>query len=195
VSIRLAIFASGAGTTAQAVIDACADGRIDGSVVLVVSNNSGAQVLTRAAAAGIPWRHLSTRTHPREGALEIAMLAALSGAEATHVLLAGYMKRLPRAVLTAFPGRVFNTHPALLPAYGGEGMYGDRVHAAVLADGAQRSGATVHLAGEDYDDGPIVASVEVAVSADDDVSSLRARVQAAERVLLIGVLARVAERS
>jgi phosphoribosylglycinamide formyltransferase-1 len=195
VSIRLAIFASGAGTTAQAVIDACADGRIDGSVVLVVSNNSGAQVLTRAAAAGIPWRHLSTRTHPREGALEIAMLAALASAEATHVLLAGYMKRLPRAVLTAFPGRVFNTHPALLPAYGGEGMYGDRVHAAVLADGVARSGATVHLAGEDYDDGPIVASVEVAVSADDDVSSLRARVQAAERVLLIGVLARVAERS
>jgi phosphoribosylglycinamide formyltransferase-1 len=194
VSIRLAIFASGAGTTAQAVIDACAEGRIDGAVVLVVSNNADAPVLARAAAAGIRWRHLSSRTHAREDALELALIAALRDAEATHVLLAGYMKRFPRAVLAAFPGRVLNTHPSLLPAYGGEGMYGDRVHAAVLADGAQRTGATVHLAGEDYDDGPIVASVEVAVSADDDVASLRRRVQAAERVLLIGVLAELAER-
>ncbi len=193
-SIRLAIFASGAGTTAQAVIDACAEGRIDGSVVLVVSNNSNAPVLARAAAAGIRWRHLSARTHPREDALEAAMLAALRESEATHVLLAGYMKRLPRAVLAAFPGRVYNTHPALLPAYGGQGMYGDRIHGAVLADGAQSSGATVHLAGEDYDEGPIVAAVEVAVLPDDDVTSLRARVQAAERVLLLDVLAGVAER-
>jgi len=194
VSIRLAIFASGAGTTAQAVIDACAEGRIDGAVVLVLSNNADAPVLARAAAAGIRWRHLSARTHPREGALEAAMLVALRESGATHVLLAGYLKRLPPAVLGAFPGRVLNTHPALLPAYGGEGMYGDRVHAAVLADGAARSGATVHLAGEDYDDGPIVAAVEVAVEPDDDVASLRARVQAAERVLLVGVLAGVAER-
>jgi len=194
VSIRLAIFASGAGTTAQAVIDACAEGRIDGSVVLVVSNNADAQVLARAAAAEIPWRHISARTHPREGVLEAAMLAALRDARATHVLLAGYMKRLPSAVLRAFPGRVYNTHPSLLPAHGGEGMYGDRVHAAVLAGGAARSGATVHLAGENYDDGPIVAAVEVAVLPEDDVASLRARVQAAERLLVVDVLAGVAER-
>ena len=85
-SIRIAILASGEGTTAQAVIDACAERRIDGSVVVVISNNSTARVLTRAAAAGIPWRHISSRTHPREGAVDVALLAALRDADATHVL-------------------------------------------------------------------------------------------------------------
>jgi phosphoribosylglycinamide formyltransferase-1 len=195
VSIRIAILASGTGTTAQAVIDACAEGRIDGSVVLIVSNNAQARVLSRAAAAGIPWRHISTRTHPREGALDVALLSALREAEATHVLLAGYLKRLGKAVLAAYPGRVYNTHPALLPAHGGQGMYGERVHAAVLASGEPRSGATVHLVDEAYDEGPIVASVEVPVLPDDDVTSLAERVRAAERVLVVDVLAGVAERA
>lgn len=192
--IRIAIFASGAGTTAQAVIDACEERRIDGSVVLVISNNGDARVLTRATAAGVPWRHISTRTHPREGAVEVAQLAALNEAEATHILLAGYMKRLGDAVLAAFPGRVYNTHPALLPAHGGAGMYGDRVHAAVLAAGEERSGATVHLVDARYDEGPIVGSVAVPVLAGDDVDSLGERVRAAERLLVVEVLAGVAER-
>jgi phosphoribosylglycinamide formyltransferase-1 len=192
VSLRLAILASGAGTTAQAVIDACAQGRIDGSVVLVIANNADAAVLARADAAGIPWRHLSARTHPRAEDLERAIVDALREAGASHVLLAGYMKRLGPGVLAAYPGRVYNTHPALLPAYGGQGMYGDRVHAAVLADGAKRSGATVHLVSEDYDEGPIVAAVEVPVLDGDDVASLGERVRAAERELVVEVLAGVA---
>jgi phosphoribosylglycinamide formyltransferase-1 len=193
-SIHLAILASGTGTTAQAVIDACAEGRIDGSVVLVVSNNSQARVLARAAAAEIPWRHISTATHPREGAVDVALLGALREVEATHILLAGYLKRVGKPVLTAYPGRVYNTHPALLPAHGGQGMYGDHVHAAVLASGESRSGATVHLVAEAYDEGPIVASVEVPVLPGDDVASLGERVRGAERVLLVRVLAGVAER-
>jgi phosphoribosylglycinamide formyltransferase-1 len=194
VSIRIAIFASGAGTTAQAVIDACAEKRIDGSVVLIVSNNPDARVLTRAAAAAITWRHISARTQPREGAVDVALLAALRDADATHILLAGYMKHLGKAVLAAFPGRVYNTHPALLPAHGGQGMYGDRVHAAVLAEGATRSGATVHLVNEAYDEGPIVATVAVAVEPEDDVETLGERVRAAERLLVVDVLAGVAEK-
>jgi phosphoribosylglycinamide formyltransferase-1 len=192
VSLRLAILASGAGTTAQAVIDACADGRIDGAIVLVIANNADAGVLARADAAGIPRRHLSARTHPRAEDLERAIVDALREADASHVLLAGYMKRLGPGVLGAYPGRVYNTHPALLPAYGGQGMYGDRVHAAVLADGASRSGATVHVVSEDYDEGPIVAAVEVAVLDGDDVASLGERVRAAERELVVDVLARLA---
>jgi phosphoribosylglycinamide formyltransferase-1 len=192
VAISLAIFASGEGTTAQAVIDACAAGRIDGEVVLIVSNNPGAPVLERAAAAGIASRQLSGRTHPQPGALERAMLDALAAAGATHVLAAGYMKKLPPGVVAAYAGRIYNTHPALLPAYGGQGMYGDRVHAAVLADGQTRSGATVHLVTDEYDSGPIVAAVEVAVLARDDVESLGARVRAAERELVVEVLAGVA---
>jgi len=191
-AIALAILASGAGTTAQAVIDACADGRIDGRVVLVVSNNADAPVLDRARRGGIPQRHLSRRTHGDPQALDAAIRDALLEAGATHVLLAGYMRPVGPAVLAAFPGRIYNTHPALLPAHGGEGMYGDRVHAAVLAAGEQRSGATVHLVTADYDAGPIVASVEVPVHPDDDVATLGERVRAAERELVVEVLAAAA---
>ncbi len=190
-AISLAIFASGAGTTAQAVIDACADGRIDGAVVLIVSNNGDAPVLERARAAGIPWRHLSARTHPDPAELELAIADALAAAGATHVLLAGYMKKLAPSLVEAYAGRIYNTHPALLPAHGGQGMYGDRVHAAVLAAGETRSGATVHLVTEEYDSGPIVGQVEVAVLAGDDVTALAERVKAAERELLVEVLAGV----
>jgi len=192
VAIALAIFASGAGTTAQAVIDACAAGLIDGEVVLVVSNNAGAPVLERAHAAAIAGRHLSVRTHPDARALEQAMLDELARAGATHVLLAGYMKKLPPAVVAAYAGRIYNTHPALLPEYGGQGMYGDRVHAAVLGDGRKRSGATVHLVTDEYDSGPIVDQVEVPVLQDDDVQALGERVRAAEKEMLVEVLAGVA---
>jgi len=191
-ALALAILASGAGTTAQAVIDACAAGRIDGRVAIVLSNNAGAPVLARAAAAGIPARHLSRRTHPDPAALDAAIAAALRDAGATHVLLAGYMRPVGPALLAAYPGRVYNTHPALLPAHGGRGMYGDRVHAAVLAAGEERSGATVHLVTADYDAGPIVASVEVPVHPDDDVATLGERVRAAERELVVEVLAAAA---
>jgi len=192
VPIRIAILASGAGTTAQAVIDACAVGRIDGAVVLVIANNADAPVLERARAAGIPARRISRVTHPDPEQLDRAILEAVRGAGATHVLLAGYMRKVGAALLDAFAGRVYNTHPALLPAYGGQGYYGDRVHAAVLADGRSRSGATVHLVTADYDAGPIVRAVEVAVHPDDDVASLGERVRAAERGLVVAVLADLA---
>jgi phosphoribosylglycinamide formyltransferase-1 len=192
VAIALAIFASGAGTTAQGVIDACAERRIDGAVVLIVSNNGDAPVLERARAAGIPWRHLSARTHPDPAELGQAMSDALAQAGATHVLLAGYMKKLSPALVEAYAGRIYNTHPALLPAHGGQGMYGDRVHAAVLAASETRSGATVHLVTEEYDSGPIVGQVEVPVLPGDDVATLGERVRAAERKMLVEVLASVA---
>jgi phosphoribosylglycinamide formyltransferase-1 len=192
VSLRLAIFASGAGSTAQAVIDACGGGRIDAEVVLVLSNNADAPVLGRAAAAGIPTVHLSRRTHPDPDALDAALLDAVRSAGATHVLLAGYMRKLGPAMLGAYAGRIYNTHPALLPAYGGEGMYGDRVHAAVLADRNALTGATVHLVTADYDAGPIVRAVEVPVLPDDDVAALGERVRDAERELVVAVLAELA---
>ena len=191
-ALALAILASGAGSTAQAVIDACASGRIGGAVVLVISNNPDAPVLARAGAAGIPVAHLSRVTHPVPEELDGALVEAVRAAGATHVLLAGYMRPLGPEMLEAYDGRVYNTHPALLPAHGGRGMYGDRVHAAVLAAGDERSGATVHLVTADYDAGPIVAAAQVPVLPGDDVASLGERVRAAERELVVEVLARAA---
>ena len=166
--IRLAILASGAGTTAQAVIDACAAGRIDGEVVLIVANNAGAAVLERAAAAGIPWRHLSARTDPDPQALEQAMIDALRAAGATHVLLAGYMKKLGPRVTSAYAGRIYNTHPALLPAFPGW-------HAVreALAAGVAETGTTVHVATVEMDAGPILAQQTVPVRPGDTEARVR----------------------
>lgn len=184
----LAILGSGTGTTAAAIMDATRD-RIDARVVLVVGNNSGSGVFAHARERGVPTLHLSGVTHPDAAALDEAMLAALRESGAELVVLAGYMKKLGPRVLDAYAGRVVNTHPALLPAYGGQGMYGDRVHAAVLADGARVTGASVHVVTAGYDEGPVLARVEVPVEPGDDVESLRVRVQAAEKSLLVGWLA------
>lgn len=112
----------------------------------------------------MPARHLSGVTHPEPGALDAAILRTLREVAATHIVLAGYMKKRGPLTLQAFAGQVFNTHPALLPAFGGQGMFGRNVHRAVLESGVSTTGATVHHVQADYDTGPIISQTEVAVS-------------------------------
>jgi phosphoribosylglycinamide formyltransferase 1 len=185
---RIAVFASGAGTTAEALMVACESGRLPARVALLVGNNSRAEVFARASAFSVPSCHISSVTHPDDQTRDEFILAVLVQHDVTHVVLAGYTKRLGPATLTAFSGRVFNTHPALLPAFAGQGMYGERVHAAVLASGVATTGATVHLVTTEYDEGPVIAQVEVPVRPGDDVIQLARRVQEAERTLLIEAL-------
>lgn len=191
--MRIAVLASHGGTILQAVIDACAAAELDAQVVLVVSNNSRSGAMTRARAAGIDTLHLSSATHPGADALDGAMLTALNDAGADWVLLAGYMKRLGPRVLASYRNRILNTHPALLPKFGGEGYYGRRVHEAVLAAGESETGATVHLVDEAYDSGPILAQVRVPVRRHDDAEALEERVKVAERKLVVATLAELAE--
>ena len=190
--MNLAILSSHEGTTLQAVIDACAAGKIAAQVVLVVSNNATAGALRRARAAGVPTQHLSAATHPDPLQLDRAICAALIEHGADMVLLAGYMKRLGPVTREAFSGRILNTHPALLPKFGGRGMYGMRVHQAVLAAGERASGATIHLVDAEYDTGRVLAQVTVEVAPGDTPETLAARVQQAERQLLVRVLGEVA---
>lgn len=185
---RLAILGSGAGTTARAVMDATPR-PVAAQVCLVISNNSTARILEHAADRGVPTRHLSSRTHPEPADLDAAMAAELAAADVDLVVLAGYMRKLGPRVLADYAGRIVNTHPALLPAYGGVGMYGDRVHAAVLADGTRMTGASVHVVTAEYDEGPVVARLRVPVEPHDDLPSLRTRVQTAEKELLVSWLA------
>lgn len=189
--LRLALFASGAGTTAEAVVAACRGNRIAGDVVLVVGNNSRAEVFTRAKRLCIPARHLSGVTHPDPGVLDAEILRTLHSTSTTHIVLAGYLKKLGPRTLEAFAGRALNTHPALLPAFGGQGMYGDRVHQAVLDSGVKVTGATVHHVEAEYDTGPVIAQAEVDVLPSDTVDSLAARVRTAERELLVSTLAAI----
>ncbi|MEZ5559384.1 MAG: phosphoribosylglycinamide formyltransferase [Pseudomonadales bacterium] len=192
--IRLGVLASHGGSILQAVLDACADGTLDARVVLVISNNSHATALQRARSHDVAVAHLSSATHADPEALDRAMVDALGAAGADWVLLAGYMKKLGPHMLTTYRNRILNTHPALLPRYGGKGFYGRRVHEAVLAAGDSESGATVHLVTEEYDTGPILAQVRVPVRVDDTAERLEERVKSAERKLVIATLQQLAER-
>lgn len=189
---QIAVLASGAGTVLQAVIDGCADGRLAADVCLVISNNSGSGAALRAERHGIPFRHLSGQTHPDAALLDAAVLEALLEHRTDLVFLAGYMKKLGPRTLEYFRGRIINTHPALLPKFGGLGMYGARVHAAVLEAGDAVTGVSVHRVEGEYDTGAVLAQCEVPVLPGDDVETLSARVQTRERLFVVETLARIA---
>ena len=186
--MRLAVLASHEGSTLQALIDACATRTLNAEVVLVVSNNSKAGALRRAAAANIDTRHISAKTHGSEDDANQAIANALAQTKADWVLLLGYMKKMGEAILCQFSGRIINTHPALLPDFGGQGFFGRKVHEAVYAARVSETGATLHIVGQEYDTGPIIAQIRVPVLSGDDVDAIEKRVKTAERKLLVDTL-------
>jgi phosphoribosylglycinamide formyltransferase-1 len=191
--LRLGILASGGGTNLQAILDRIAGGALSARVEVVISNNSKAGALDRSRAAGIPALHLSGHRYPDPDELDLAMLEVFRRHHVEAVALAGYMKQLGRRVLGAFRNSVYNIHPALLPSFGGKGMYGNRVHQAVLEAGAKVTGVTVHLVDEEYDRGPIVAQRAVSVEEGDTPETLSARVLRVEHALYPEVLQWAAE--
>lgn len=190
--MNIGVLASHGGTVLQAILDASGAGHPELRTCVVLSNNSGSGAAARAVAHGIPFAHLSGVTHPDPDALDDAIARVLIEAEVELVFLAGYMKKLGPVTLARFRGRILNTHPALLPRFGGKGMYGDRVHRAVLDAGERRSGVSVHLVDAEYDTGPVVAQRAVDVLPGDTVETLSERVRACERVLVVETLAAVA---
>lgn len=175
----------------QAIIDACASGELEAEIGVVISNNADSLALKRAREQRIPAVHLSTRTHPDPEQLDAAIARTLSEHGVDLVVLAGYMRKVGPITLGRFPGGILNIHPALLPKYGGEGMYGRRVHEAVLASGDAVTGVTIHLVDEEYDRGPVLARREVPVLPGDTVDTLAARVLEQEHRLYVETLARV----
>jgi len=191
--LRLGILASGGGSNLQSLIDACEGGRIPGVVAVVISNNSDAGALARARRHGIPAVHLSNKHYPDDEDLDRAIVRVLREHGVTLVLLAGYMKKRGPAFVAAFPRRILNIHPALLPGpHGGPGRYGPAVHASVLAAGDAVTGVTIHIVDEHYDHGPVVARREVPVLPGDTVETLQRRVLEAEHRLYPAVVAAVA---
>lgn len=191
--LRLGVLASGGGTNLQAILDRIHAGSLDAEVGVVISNNSQAGALERARARQVPALHLSSRQFPDPADLDAAVLRALRGHGVGLIALAGYMKRLGPRVLGAYPDRILNVHPALLPAFGGQGMYGIRVHEAVIASGVRFTGVTVHFVDEVYDHGPIIAQRAVPVEDDDTPESLFERVLKVEHALYPEVLQWFAE--
>jgi phosphoribosylglycinamide formyltransferase-1 len=186
---RLVVLASGSGTTLQALLDAFPPaGPVDGiAVVGVICNTPGAGALDRARRAGIPSLLVDHRGRPAES-FESGLTAAVDRLRPDLICLAGFLRILSPLFVARRPGRILNTHPALLPAFGGKGMYGERVHRAVLGSGAAISGCTVHVVDETPDGGPIVAQRTVPVLPGDTPDRLALRVQAEERRLYPAVL-------
>lgn len=180
---NLVIFASGNGTTLQAVIDAIKEKRLSANISLVVSNNPNAYALERAKLANIP-TYIIKEKEPDK--IDDELLKVLSNIDINLIVLAGYLKHIGPKLIENYT--IINTHPSLLPKYGGQGMYGMKVHTAVVKAKEEYSGVTLHYVNEKYDDGNIIMQTVVKVLPTDTPEDLAARVQAAEKIQLIEVL-------
>jgi phosphoribosylglycinamide formyltransferase 1 len=188
----LGLLASHRGSNVRAVVEACCDGRLDARPGVVISNNANSGVLEFAAASHIPAHRIGGPSFADDRIRDQAILEALRRYEVDLVLLLGYMKLLGPKTTAGYRGRILNTHPALLPRYGGKGMYGARVHEAVLAAGETETGVTVHLVDEEYDHGEIISQCRVRVAPGDTVESLSARVLEREHEFLVETLQGIA---
>ncbi len=180
---KIAVFLSGGGTNLQSLIDASHDGRLSGEIALVVSNHEDAYGLQRAIKAGIDTFVYKIKNYETKEEAHADLMALLEQYKVDYIALAGYLKLLPPPVIKKFHNRITNIHPALLPQYGGKGMYGHNVHEAVITNGESESGATVHLVDEIYDNGRILEQKKVPVRPDDTPDSLAARVLEIEHEL------------
>lgn len=189
------VLCSGGGSNLQALLDRAASGELGGEIKWVVSNNGNSVALDRARKARVMAVHASSKSLGSDEAVEAKLLELIETHQIKILVLAGYMKTVPISVIRKLPGRVVNIHPALLPAFGGKGMYGRHVHEAVIARGAQWTGVTIHLVTENYDEGPILRQRIVAVRPDDSPQSLGARVLSVEHDTLWREVRALLERS
>ena len=184
--LKLAVMVSGGGTNLQAILDAIANGTItNAEVVKVISNSTKAYALERAAKAGIPSACITRKAYPQPEQFNEALLAALQESGADLVVLAGCLVVIPQCVVDAYPNRIINIHPALIPAFCGTGYYGLKVHEKVLERGAKVTGATVHYVDGGTDTGPIILQKAVEVQEGDTPEVLQRRVmEQAEWIIL-----------
>lgn len=192
-NLRIAIFASGRGSNFQAILAAIAAQRLKAQVVLCISNRPEAGALQIARAAQIPAAVIEEKHFAKAADYEATLLDQLAKHETNFIVLAGFMRKIPPGVVRQFRHRIVNIHPALLPSFGGKGMYGHRVHEAVLAYGCKVSGATVHLVDEEYDSGVPILQRCVPVFDDDTPARLAARVLEVEHQLYPDALQLFAE--
>jgi phosphoribosylglycinamide formyltransferase-1 len=174
--LNLVALASGGGTNVQAIIDNIEAGKLNAQIKAVISNNSKSGALERARKHNITAIHLSHKQFATPEEFDQRLLSVLKENETDLVVLAGYMKMLSPTIVRAYKNKILNIHPALLPSFGGSGMYGIHVHEAVIDSGVKVTGVTVHLVDEIYDHGPIIVQKCVPVLADDTPEILQQRV-------------------
>jgi phosphoribosylglycinamide formyltransferase-1 len=181
--MKLAVFVSGKGTNLLNIIKKNRDGFLRSEVVLVISDRD-CEAIENSEREGIRTKVADPRTFADEIEFGNALVEALNNSEADFIVLAGYLKKVPNIVVKKFANRIINVHPALLPSFGGKGMYGMKVHQAVIDYGCKVSGATVHLVDAEYDHGPVVLQRCVPVSEDDSPETLASKIHKLEYELL-----------
>ncbi len=186
--MKISFLASHGGSSAKFLIAAMRAGKLAAEPGVLITNNRDSAIFHWCLDNGIDVRHISAKTHRGEENADEAIALILKEAGSDVVVCSGYMKTIGPNTLRAFTDRMLNIHPALLPKYGGKGMYGDHVHAAVLKAGDKESGATVHVVSAGLDEGPVVLQRKVPVQAGDTLETLRARVQAVEPQLYLDAL-------
>jgi phosphoribosylglycinamide formyltransferase 1 len=186
--LKLGVLVSGSGTNLQAIMDAGAQGSLHADVAVVISDKADAYGLERARHADIPAVHIARADHQDASSFNSAIRDALLAAEVDYVVMAGYMRLLGTEVLNAYPQRVVNIHPALLPSFAGAHGIGD-----AFTYGAKVTGVTVHFANEVFDEGPIIAQVPVVIEESDSIETLEAKIHAIEHVLYPSTLQLLAE--
>lgn len=187
----LSFLASHGGSAAKEIIRAIQNKSLNADIGLVITNNQHSAIFQWCCENKTRITCINSSIHPDGEQEDIAIKNALIAAKTDYVILSGYMKRIKSQTLQYFSNKILNVHPALLPKYGGQGMYGDRVHQAVLNAKEKVSGASIHFINEIYDDGPIIAQKEVPVYPDDTTESLRQRVQAIETMLYIESISQI----
>lgn len=185
--MKLSFLASHGGSSARQIIEAIRNGELSGfEIGILITNNKDSAIYQWCLANAVEVFHISSKTHP--GLEDETIKTRLQAAGTELIVLSGYMKKIGPDTLAYYAGKILNVHPSLLPKYGGRGMYGDRVHAAVLKAGETTSGATIHLVNDAYDEGPIILQKQVPVLPDDSVDSLGQRVRAIEGGLYLEAL-------
>ena len=191
--MNIAVFASHGGSDLQAIIDGCKNNRINANVEVVISNNGSSMALQRAENENIPAYHLSAKKSGNEDLLAEEILDVLSEYDIDMIFLAGYMRMLHVSILEKYNNRIFNIHPALLPKFGGRGMYGMNVHTAIIEAKENETGVTIHRVSAEYDCGEIVAQTKVPVLENDTPEILAARVLEKEHEFLVEVIADIVD--
>lgn len=186
--MKISFLASHGGSSARAIIEAIRSGKLDAEIGILITNNRDSSILQWCLDNDVEVHHISAKTHRGEENEDEAIQTVLRDADTDLVVCSGYMKKIGPATLRVYPYKILNIHPALLPKFGGKGMYGDHVHKAVLSAGESESGATVHYVTDGIDEGPIIKQQVIPVAANDTVETLRSKIQRCEPELYLSAL-------
>lgn len=184
---RIGILSSHNGSGFDTIQKACEDKNLDAQIVIVISNNSNAKVLEKASQKDVPNFVINTKKYPEEN-LDKKITNLMKEFKVDYIFLAGYMKKLEQNLIGNFQNRIINSHPALLPKFGGKGMYGIFVHEAVIKSNEKESGCTIHFVNENYDEGKFILQKSILLEKDETVESLESKIKNLESIAIVEAL-------